>query len=134
MFMLVAGKEVAEWVFSQSGRFISPSVTGLGWATDKLTAAVAVEDYNGHNLFIHQRIDKSPPRSYWYAVADYCFNQLGCSRVSTHVQEDNFKALRLNKHVGFETEAILKGASSEGKDILIQVIWKDKCKLLEWKR
>lgn len=131
--MIVFGKEVAEWVYQKTGGFVGPATAGLGWVKDnKLIAGIAVEAWNGHNLFIHQRIDSPPPKAYWFSSLDWCFNRLGCSRITGITPSDNHKALKLNRNIGFENEAVLKGASDDGKDLIIQVLWKDKCRMLGW--
>ncbi len=131
--MLVFGKEVAEWVYQKTGGVVSSHTAGLGWTKDnKLVSGVAIEGWNGNNLFIHQRVDSRTSRKFWYAVADYCFNELGCKRITGIVPSDNIKALSLNHNIGFKDEAVLSKAADNGEDMIVQVLWKEDCRLLGW--
>lgn len=131
--MIVQGELVARWVMSAIGSY-TENMTAIGWQTDgRLIAGVAFENFNGNNMFGHQRIDKSPPRSFWIAVSDYIFNFCKVKRFTATVECDNEKAIELNKHIGFEIEATLKDAGRNG-DLIIMVLWPDKCRPLHWKR
>lgn len=131
--MLVQGEYVARWVMDKVGAY-TERMTALGWEVDGvIVAGTAFENYNGNNMFGHQRIDKAPPREYWFCVADYIFSHCGCKRFTATVESDNIQAIRLNKHIGFEIEATLKDAGYNG-DLLIMVLWPKKCKMLNWSK
>lgn len=131
--MLVQGEYVARWVMDKVGAY-TERMTALGWEVDGvIVAGTAFENYNGNNMFGHQRIDKAPPREYWFCVADYIFSHCGCKRFTATVESDNIQAIRLNKHIGFEIEATLKDAGHNG-DLLIMVLWPKKCKMLNWSK
>lgn len=131
--MLVFGQEVARWVYEKTGGTISTTTAGLGWEKDgKLIAGVSIEGWNGVNLFSHQRIDSPPPRKYWWHTADYFFNKLGCNRVTALVPKDNKKAHKINKRIGFIREGVLEKADNDGLDLIVMVLWKKNCKMLEW--
>lgn len=131
--MLVYGQEVARWVYEKTGGCVSPNTAGIGWEKDgKIIAGTSIEGWNKVNLFTHQRIDSPPPKKYWFSVADYFFNKLGCSRATALVPKDNEKAHKINKRIGFIQEGVLEKADNDGKDLLIMVLWKQNCKMLEW--
>ncbi len=131
--MIIQGPEVAEWVMTKSGGITHQNMTAMGWTRDKkLVAGFVFESWTGKNVLAHQRQDGMAPRSFWKAVAEYCFITLGCNRVTGTVGEKNEKAIKLNKHIGYEEEARLKGAGPEGEDLVLMVLWKDKCKMLKW--
>lgn len=131
--MLVQGEFVARWVMEKVGAY-TEGMTALGWEVDGvIIAGTAFENYNGNNMFGHQRIDKPPPRSYWFWVTDYMFRYLKCKRFTAAVEADNEKAIRLNKHIGFEIEATLKDAGRNG-DLHIMTLWPEKCKMLNWSK
>jgi len=131
--MLVIGSGVAEWVFQRVGGAVSDHSQGIGWKKDgQLVAGVAYEGFSGSNVFVHQRIDGSPPRQFWWAVTDYPFNQLGCSRITGLVESTNTDALKLNKHIGFKVEATLEKAGRNDSDLVVMVLWKEDCRFLRW--
>ena len=125
------GEVVARWVMATIGSY-TEGMTAIGWQVDgKLIAGIAYENFNGNNLFGHQRIDKSPSRAFWKANAHYIFNTCGCKRFTATVEADNTKAIKLNHHIGFETEAVLKDAGRTS-DLLVMVLWAKNCRMLEW--
>ncbi len=132
--MIVQGIEVAEWVMTKSGGNAHQHMSAIGWVRDKkLVAGVAFENWTGTNLTVHQRHDAPCTKSFWKAVADYCFVKSGCRRITGPVGSTNEKAIRLNKKIGFEVEATLKEAGKDGEDILLMVLWKQNCRFLNWK-
>ena len=129
--MIVVGEYVARWVMDKAGHYVN-DMKAIGWEKDgNLIAGATFENYTGRNMIVHQRMDGSPPRAFWFAFADYSYNQLGCLRVTGLVESTNEKALKLNKHIGFEVEATLKDAGKEG-DLIVMVLWRDNCRFLNW--
>ena len=130
---LVMGPDVAAWVYEATGGAVGPTTQAVGYLRDgALIVGCAVEGYNGNNIYGHFRCDKAPPRHYWKALASYIFNDLGCTRLTGPVAASNTKARKLDEHIGFELEATLKGAAEDGGDMLLYVLWKDKCRFLNW--
>ena len=131
--MIVYGEETARWVMSAIGSY-TEGMTAIGWSVEgELVAGISFENWNGRNMFGHQRIDKSPPRSFWFAVADYIFNFVKVNRFTATVESTNLKAIKLNEHIGFITEATLRGAGKTD-DLIIMTLWKDNCRMLSWGR
>jgi len=131
--VIVSGEHVARWVMDGVGRY-TEGMVGIGWEVDgELVSGVAFENYNGSNMFGHQRRTKPPPKSYWAEVAWYIFVFCGVKRLTAIVECDNIRAIKLNKHIGFETEITLSDAGRHG-DLLVMVLRADKCKPLKWKR
>lgn len=132
--MYVSGVNVAAWVHEAAGGAVHATSQGIGQVRDgKLIAGVAYEGFTGPNIFVHQRVEDAPSRTYWWMVTDYPFNQLGCTRMTGLVEADNLKAIELNENIGFELEGKMKGAGRQGQDVLIYVLWKDKCRFLGWR-
>lgn len=131
--MIVVGEHVARWTMEKIGSF-TEGMTAVGWEVDGVVVAgTAFENYNGNNMFGHQRIDSAPPREYWFQVANYIFNQTKCKRFTATVEADNYKAIKLNKHIGFVIEATLKDAGRNG-DLLIMTLWPENCRMLNWNK
>lgn len=133
--MIVQGIEVAEWVYGVTGGCVSKNTLGIGYVIDGvIVAGFALENYNGGHVIVHQRHEKTAPRSFWYECANHIFNVLKVKRITGMCNASNEKAKRLNKHIGFEYETTLKQAGDDGEDMEIWVCWKDKCKPLGWSR
>lgn len=131
--MIVQGEEVSKWVMSKTGGMTHDKMTSLGWIrNNELVSGFVFDNWTGHNLLVHQRQDKIASRKFWKAVAEYCFVTLGCKRITGSVSENNEKALALNKNIGFEEEGRMKEAGSNGEDLILMVLWKDKCRMLNW--
>ena len=133
--MLVAGPDVAAWVYEPLGGAVNESSSAIGWINTegKLVSAVAIEGWNGVNAYCHQRHEGTPAsRKFWFAVVDWAFNELGCKRLTGPVAGSNEKAIKLNEHIGFEHEATLKCAAYDGSDLHLMVLWRENCRMLDW--
>ena len=129
--MVVVDKTIASWVMDGIGTS-NDNMTAIGDVKDGvLIAAFCFENWNENNLWGHSRIDASPRKQFWIANANYIFNQCGVKRFSATVEATNKKAIDLNHHIGFKTEAILKDAGKTG-DLLVMVLWKENCRFLKW--
>lgn len=132
--MLVTGPEVATWVCKKAGGVPGPHMTAIGWLTEgELTAGAVFEHWTKNNIFAHCRIDGPAPKGFWFACMDYAFNQLRCSRLSAMVDSSNTRSTRLLSRLGFVLEALLDRAAADGGDRLIFVLWRDKCRMLDWR-
>jgi hypothetical protein len=133
--LIVQGIEVCQFVADKVGMFIHSHCVGIGYMSEgQLTAGVCYERYTGKSVMVHQRIDKPPPRGFWYATVDYIYNTLGCSHSIGLVDSTNLKAQKINKKMGFEIESVIKDAGTEGGDLLIMIMRKENCKLLKWSK
>ena len=132
--MLVTGKEVVAWVYEPLGGAVNDSSSGLGWLNSDgcLVGGFVVEGWKGSNAWVHQRQEGRTGREFWYAMADWVFNQLDCKRITGPVADSNQRAIELNKNIGFEHEATLRGAAYDGTDLHLMVLWKENCRMLNW--
>jgi RimJ/RimL family protein N-acetyltransferase len=108
---------------------------GLGLERDgELVAGVLYEGYNHHNIWMHVAAE---PGKKWLnrEFLRYCFHypfvELGCNRVSGYVEAQNADARRCDAHLGFQQEAVLQGAASDGGDVILYVMRRDDCRYLE---
>lgn len=130
--MVYIHPDVSYWVMDKVGRHIE-GMTAIGDIKDgKLIAGVAFEGQNKNCIWGNMRIDSSPSKAFWVTLADFIFNQAGCKRFSSMVEVDNEKAIKLNLKIGFIIEATLKDAVENG-DVHIMTLWKDNCRMLDWK-
>lgn len=107
---------------------------GIGLEKDgELIAGVVYEGFNGHNVWVH--LAGSPgrrwmTRQFLHAGFAYPFLQLGCSRLSGYVEAWNLEARRLDEHFGYQQEAVLHGAASDGGDVILYVMRKEHCRFI----
>lgn len=94
----------------------------------ELVAGVVYEGYNGHNVWMHVAITGRLNREYIRYCFHYPFVELGCSRVSGYVEASNVAARRFDEHLGFQQEAVLSGAASDGGDVILYVMHKKDCR------
>lgn len=97
---------------------------------DDLVAGVVYGEYNRVNVWMHVAIvpnRRATMEFVWY-VFHYPFVELGCKRVSASVEASNAASRRLCEHLGFEQEAVLHGAASDGGDVILYVMWKESCR------
>lgn len=91
----------------------------------ELVSGIVFENLNGHNANVHIAVSK--PTKLFLELLDhafiYAFETCGLRRLTGLVEADNIKALQLDLHIGFQIEAVMKGAGSSGQDLLILVLW-----------
>lgn len=106
---------------------------GLGLERDgELIAGVLYEGFNGVNCWMH--VATTPGKKWTMEFLRYCFYypfvEVGLKRVSGAVDASNLAARRFDEHLGFEREAVLLGAAADGGDVILYVMWRDKCRYL----
>lgn len=105
------------------------NMSALGLERDgDLIAGVLYEGFNGYNVWMHSAIPGRLTREFLRAAFRYPFEQLGCKRVSGYVEASNAKARRFNEHLGFKPEARLRGAASDGGDVILYVMKREGCR------
>lgn len=113
------------------------NMRGIGLERDgELVAGVVYESYNGKNMWLHVAAVPGRQwlnRAYLTACFAYPFVQCGVDRISGYVEASNLDARRFDEHLGFEKEAVLKGAAKDGGDVIIYVMWKEGCRYVNTK-
>lgn len=123
------------WTFvhRHTGVPLSHTMKTLGLErAGELVAGVLYDNWNGVNVWMHVAIEPGTyltPRFVRYAF-EYPFVEMGCRRVSGWVEASNAAARRLDEHLGFRVEASLKGAASDGGDVLVYAMTRDECRWL----
>lgn len=108
--------------------FVS-NMTAVGLERDgELIAGVIYEGFNGHNVWMHCAIPGRLTREFLHYCFEYPFLELGCKRVSGYVEASNAKARRFDEHLGFKPEARLRGAASDGGDVILYVMTREGCR------
>ena len=108
---------------------------GIGLERDgRLVAAVLYEDINRFNAWVHLA---AVPGRHWgnraflMACFTYPFVVCGVRRLSGTVEASNKDAQRLDEHLGFKVEAVLRGAAKDGGDVLIYVMHREECRYVQ---
>ncbi len=116
---------------------MSAGMKGIGLEKDgELIAGVLYEGFNGVNCWMH--VAGLPGRRWLnreflrYAF-HYPFNVVGLRRVSGWVEASNKEARRFDEHLGFQPEAVLRGAASDGGDVILYVMWREGCPYVDSK-
>lgn len=105
------------------------NMTGIGLERDgELVAGVIYEGYNGHNIWMHVAIPGRITRDFLRYAFHYPFIELGCRRVSGYVEASNARARRFDERLGFQQEAILQGAASDGGDVILYRMNREDCR------
>jgi hypothetical protein len=104
---------------------------GLGLERDgEMIAGVIYEGFNGTNVWMH--VATTPGKKWTMEYLRYCFyypfEELGCKRVSGYVEASNEAARRFDEHLGFQQEAVLKGAATDGGDVILYVMRREGCR------
>ena len=111
--------------------------TALGWVNnqDELVAGVTFTNFDGANVWIDcaakAKTRWADRRALW-AVFSYCFDQLGCVRVSSMVPEDNKIAQKFNESAGLVHEATLKRAAPNNGDMRVYRMFREDCRWLRY--
>ena len=124
--------------------FVQGYLPGLKWTEGvraiglsrggELVAGVIFEGFNCRNIWMHVAAVPGArwmTRKYLQACFLYPFNVAKVDRVSGYVDASNAAARRFNEHLGFEQEAVLTGAASDGGDVIFYVMWRADCRFLE---
>ena len=124
-------RELGQWLCERTGgAYIDGEGTYIGLETDgKIVAVAGYDHYNGASIHVHLAVDgKITPEFLWYGFY-YPFEELKVRKLIGIVASTNEKALRLDKHFGYVTEAIIKDAAPTG-DLHILTMTKDQCRYL----
>lgn len=97
----------------------------------KLVSGFVLTDFNGVNGWVHIATDVALSRHFLWVGFDYIFNHCKCQRISGWVEASNTEALKLDLHLGYTVEAILKGAARDGGDVYVLRMFKDECRWLK---
>lgn len=110
----------------------SAGMQGIGIKRDGvLVGGVMYTDYNKSNIWMHVAGTDGmqwASKAFVRAAFRYPFQQLGVKRVTGWVEASNEKARRLDEHLGFKQEAVLKNAAQDGGDVIIYVMFREDCK------
>ena len=91
----------------------------------QIVSGIVFNNFNECNATCHIAVSK--PNKLFLELLDhaflYAFETCGLRRLTGLVEADNSKALKLDKHIGFLQESIMREAGSEGQDVVVLVLW-----------
>lgn len=120
-------ERVGAWVADQVGQTCTwGSFYAMGAEVNgELVSGVVFNNYNATNATCH--IACSKPNKLFLELLDhaylYAFQSCKLRRLTGFVDVDNHKALKLDLHIGFQVEGMMREAGSEGQDQYILVLW-----------
>jgi RimJ/RimL family protein N-acetyltransferase len=112
--------------------FMSPyDISFSRYKSGELMATVIYQRYTEVSLLMHVASFMSHwlNRDFLWLVFNYPFVQLNCDRVFGLVHEKNEKALRLDKHLGFQIETRIRKVYPDGDQIVL-VMERESCRWL----
>ena len=119
------------WLCSRTGGEYTGGGQYIGLIDDdgNIIAVAGYEDYNGASVRAHIAFDGMLTREFIRIGFDYPFNQLKVKKIIGLVSSCNKKALKLDKHLGYVEEAIIKDACLDG-DLHILTMTREQCRFL----
>jgi len=104
---------------------------------DKLIGGVVFDNYrpSAKTVSVSIALDdkRALDRESLRLLFDYGFNQLQCNRMTTMIDSENDKSIKLCSSLGFVQEGCLRSASPTGNDLVIFGMLKEECKWLFYK-
>jgi RimJ/RimL family protein N-acetyltransferase len=102
----------------------------------ELIAGVVFEGYTGSSISMHVAAVEGKlwlSREFLFRSFAYPFLQLECNRVTGLVRVDNPKAQKLDEHLGFVREGVMRKGATDGTDYIIYGMLKEECRWLNFK-
>jgi len=118
---------VAQWVAYHVGQLSSwGDYYAMGAEVNgELVAGIVFNNFTDSSATTHIAVSK--PTKLFLELLDhaynYAFNVCGLLRLTGLVEAHNEKALKLDKHVGFVEESVMRKAGTGGQDIIVLVMW-----------
>jgi len=105
----------------------------IGQVSDgKFVIGVLYNGYTGSSISIHSRCDipAKVSREFYWAIFNYPFNVLKVKRLTGLVSTANLKAQKLDEHLGFERETVIKDYFPDG-DGIVYIMRPENCRFLK---
>jgi hypothetical protein len=98
---------------------------------DDLVAGVVYERFNGFHV---EASIAANPRAPWatrqvlHGIFAYPFLTLGCQAVTVTIASTNLESLNLATKLGFEVEALVRFAASDGSTLIVLKMFANQCR------
>ena len=126
---------MGEWVCQKAGGSWTPICQAIGQVyKGELIAGLMYDGYTGSSIASHSRCDdpRHVSREFYFAIFNYPFNVLKVKQLKGLVSTANLKAQKVNVHLGFRQEALLKDYFQDGDGIVYTMSPED-CRWLKLK-
>lgn len=132
--LLNCDDRLIQWAQQQLGTTFFSDALAIGWGGNDVIRAVAVyERWSSRDCCVHLISDRGRnwlSRKFLAAGFFFPFVVHGRERMTGLVPADNVEALRLNRHMGWRREGLLKEAGADGTDIVILGMLRRECRFL----
>lgn len=123
------------WIQSHVGIIKCSDTSGVVAIDDdtgELVAACVLDNFTENSVQAHLILaNPMVIRHQFFETAFDCiFNVCGKKAVYAVVPADNVKALKLNKHLGFEIKAVMADAWADGVDCILIEMRRENCRFL----
>ena len=125
------------WVCGYLNMSLSDNTTGLVAEDDgRILAAMVCENWTENSVQCHFIVEdkKALKHGFHYECARYVFSIGDREKMIGIVPSDNEKALKLDRHFGFEELVRIKDAFKKGTDAVIMELHRDNCPYWEPER
>ncbi len=117
----------------RTDRLVEPMCVSNVDANDNIRGLVIFEDYNGKCVEAHILSDGKPgwlSKKFLREMFSYSFNYLAVERITVRIDEDNAKAFKLARKMGFTLESTSRRAGGNGQDIKVMRLFKEHCRYI----
>ncbi|WP_324658517.1 GNAT family protein [Burkholderia thailandensis] len=132
--LLDRSDEVMRFVAERTGESHYDDYATIGLEKDGcIVAGVVFQGHNGPNVLMHFALEGSRhliTPAFIGAVFTYPFKVLRCNRVTGLVRTDNHDAQRLDEHLGFVREGVMRAAASDGTGFILYGMLMPECRFL----
>ena len=122
------------WAEKVIGSTFFPDARAIGWGNEEvIRAAVIYDRWTTQDVHIHLASDGSGrfgTRAFLAAAYHFPFVLAGKRRLTGLVPASNENALRLNFHMGFKQEGLMRHAGDDGEHIIIMGMLRSECRFL----
>ena len=128
---------IVPWVAERIHETDFGACSSIGQIEDgQVICGVVYNWYLGSSVAMHVAAEPGKrwlTREFLYAVFAYPFLQLNCNRVTGMVRVDNWKARKLDEHLGFVQEGIVRQLTHDKTDMILYGMLKDECRWIKGK-
>lgn len=132
--LLNDAERLIPWAEKAIGVSFFSDARAIGWGDDETIRAAAIYDrWSDIDCSVHLASDRTGrwmTRQFLAAGFHYPFITNGLRRITGLVQADNPEALRLDLHMGWKREGILREAGENGCDIILLGMLRSECRFI----
>jgi RimJ/RimL family protein N-acetyltransferase len=128
--LLYADDYVARWMGAQMGIHIIPPYTAFGVvsADGLLTGGVLFNNQSEADIELSIVAPKRLTRGLCRVIANYAFEQAGCTRMTARTRASSLQVRRVIEKVGFRQEGVLRGYYRDGEDAILFGMLRSECR------